>query len=396
MDENTLRALWQEPESERIEWKPSLSQTDSIYKAICAFANDFSRSNQEGVIFIGREDNGDCSHIELSEDIERNFIQKLRSSGSILPLPDISSKRITIQGCEVITLIVRPSLSTPVEYGKEAYIRQGNSSNRAKASEISALVQKRTSATFDAQGLNGATFEDLDEIYLKDSYIPDAVDKKVLAENGRSLQEQLAALRILTPQFQPTALGVLVAGKDPKYFLPGAYVQFLAVDGTELGEPIRDSEYIMGRINEVLNRVLEKIRANIQIIKRMEDTGRMIDYPDYPYEALRELLVNAVLHRDYQYSNAPVRVTWFHDRVEISNPGGPYGRVTVQNFGQPHVTDYRNPELATAFYHLGFAERFGTGIAKARRLLRANGNPEPTFDLGYQSNNYVLAIVRKA
>ena len=86
------------------------------------------------------------------------------------------------------------------------------------------------------------------------------------------------------------------------------------------------------------------------------------------------------MHRTYENTNAPIRLTWFSDRIEIVNPGGPFGIVTVANFGQPGVTDYRNPHLAEAMKVLGYVQRFGVGIATARRLLAENGNPPPVFD----------------
>jgi len=119
----------------------------------------------------------------------------------------------------------------------------------------------------------------------------------------------------------------------------------------------------------------------------------MVDHSNYPFEAIRELIANAVVHRNYETTNAPIRVTWFDDRIEIQNPGGPYGNVTEQNFGQPHVTDYRNPELSAALKYLGYVERFGSGIAKVRRLLRDNGNPDVQFE-PRKNENYVLATVR--
>jgi len=86
-------------------------------------------------------------------------------------------------------------------------------------------------------------------------------------------------------------------------------------------------------------------------------------------EALRQLTRNALMHRSYEATNAPVRVYWFDDRIEIHNPGGPFGGVTPENFGQPGVTDYRNPNLAEALHALGYVQRFGAGIAIARKAL---------------------------
>ena len=84
------------------------------------------------------------------------------------------------------------------------------------------------------------------------------------------------------------------------------------------------------------------------------------------------------MHRSYEGTNTPVRVYWYADRVEIASPGGLYGRMTRENFGKGD-TDYRNPLLAEIMHHLGFAQRFGLGVPLARRLLTANGNPEPEF-----------------
>jgi ATP-dependent DNA helicase RecG len=113
----------------------------------------------------------------------------------------------------------------------------------------------------------------------------------------------------------------------------------------------------------------------------------------YPLSALQQLTRNAVMHRTYEGTNAPVRVYWFDDRIEITNPGGPYGTVTVENFGRPGISDYRNPSLAGVLKTMGFVQRWGFGIAEARRALKENGNPELEFQI---EHTVVLATVRRA
>jgi len=98
------------------------------------------------------------------------------------------------------------------------------------------------------------------------------------------------------------------------------------------------------------------------------------------------------MHRSYENTNAPVRVYWFDDRIEIINPGGPFGAVTQENFGQPGITDYRNPNLADAMKVLGYVQRFGIGIQTAKAELKKNGNPDLEFSL--EATN-VLATVRR-
>jgi len=98
-----------------------------------------------------------------------------------------------------------------------------------------------------------------------------------------------------------------------------------------------------------------------------------------PLPALQQLARNAILHRDYESTHAPVRINWFENRIEIHSPGGAFGQVTPENFGTPGLTDYRNPHLAEAMRVLGYVQRFGVGLEIARRELSKNGNPGAEF-----------------
>lgn len=97
------------------------------------------------------------------------------------------------------------------------------------------------------------------------------------------------------------------------------------------------------------------------------------------------------MHRSYEETNAPVRISWFNDRIEIQNPGGLFGQVNRDNFGKG-VTDYRNPHLAEAMKNLGYVQRFGIGIPTAQKELQKNGNPAAEFTL---EDFYILVEVRK-
>ena len=112
-----------------------------------------------------------------------------------------------------------------------------------------------------------------------------------------------------------------------------------------------------------------------------------------PPEVLKELTRNLVQHRRYDQTNAPGRISWFNDRIEFNNPGGPFGAVTVDNFGQPHLADYRNPNVAEAMRVLGLVQKFGAGIAITRAALCDNGNPAPEFTV---SPSHVLVTLRCA
>nr|WP_294526275.1 ATP-binding protein [uncultured Rhodopila sp.] len=155
-------------------------------------------------------------------------------------------------------------------------------------------------------------------------------------------------------------------------------------------DSLLDQKEIDGSLSEILRRLDEVLEVNLA--QRTDLSGAaMIVRSDYPILALQELARNAVIHRTYDGTNAPVRLTWFDDRVEITNPGGPFGAVSIGNFGQPGATDYRNPILAAAAKDLGFMQRFGSGIPRARSALRRNGNPPPAFQA---EAGFLNAIIR--
>jgi len=113
---------------------------------------------------------------------------------------------------------------------------------------------------------------------------------------------------------------------------------------------------------------------------------------NYPLWALRELVMNAIMHRDYE-SNAPIYIYEFSDRIEIINPGGLYGDARPENF--PNASDYRNPELASAMKVLGYVNRFNFGVKNAQEALRKNKNPEAEFDLSLITKFYVKIRISK-
>jgi ATP-dependent DNA helicase RecG len=214
----------------------------------------------------------------------------------------------------------------------------------------------------------------------------------VLEENGREATDQLRALKLLGPDSVPTTAGILVLGRDPRNFFPGAYIQFVRYAGMEVTDTIRDQKEIDGSLSDLLRRLDEVLEVNIAVRTDLSGGSTAIR-PDYPILALQELARNAVIHRTYDGTNAPVRLTWFDDRVEITSPGGPFGAVSIANFGRPEATDYRNPVLASAAKDLGYVQRFGSGIPRAQLALRRNGNPPAEFQA---QADFVHVTVRAA
>ncbi len=292
-------------------------------------------------------------------------------------------------------IIVQPSNSPPVRCKGVIHVRIGPRRGIATAQDERMLNEKRRHGDrpFDIQPIPTAGLSDLNLTRFENEYLTAAFPDEVLAVNDRSLNEQLAATKMIVAADQPTAtvLGILTIGKNPQDFLPGAYVQFLKINGRELTDDILDSEEIGGAIPDLLRRLDEKLKAHNRIA--VDITTNYIEQRTelYPMEALHQITRNAVMHRTYEGTNTPVRITWFNDRIEVLSPGGAFGTVNAENFGQPGYTDYRNPNLAESMRTLGYVQRFGVGIPIAKQQLAAAGHPEPEFDI---SDNFVVVTIK--
>jgi ATP-dependent DNA helicase RecG len=267
----------------------------------------------------------------------------MRSDGAITPFPSITVEKRTLAACEVAVVIVQPADAPPVRYGGRVWVRIGPSTTVATAEEERRLAEKRRSKDlhFELSLVRTASIVDLDLDLFSRAYLPSAVSPDVLEQNQRSMNQQLVSTRFVGvgSDAPPTVLGTLVIGKEPRDWVPGAYVQFLRIDGTELTDPIVDQKEISGPLPEMLRYLDEVLQAHVSVATDVRSRPVEVRAPDYPMVALQQIGRNAVLHRIYEGTNAPVLITWFNDRIEVLNPGGPYGQVTRANFGQPGVTD---------------------------------------------------------
>jgi len=392
LSDSELAVLLGDVESDRVERNASLSNADRIREAICAFANDLPEHNKPGAVLVGAHDDGSCAHLPITDELLRTLAD-MRSDGNILPLPVMTVQKRTVGGCELAVVEVQPSLSPPVRYKGRIWVRVGPRRAIASAEEERRLTEKRRAADlpFDQRPVQGVSLDDLDLESFRREYLPAAVAADVLAVNERLLVHQLASLHFVSPDGTPNAGALLVFGKDPASWVRGAYLQFARFDGEEITDPIRNQKEVAAPLSQMLRQLDEILEANISVAADVRSKATEVRHPDYPLVALQQLVRNAVLHRTYETTNAPVRVYWFSDRIEIHSPGGLYGQVNRSNFGSPGVTDYRNPLLAEAMKVLGFVQRFGMGIPLARRELEKNENPPLVLE---PAESHVLVTVR--
>lgn len=373
-----LERLMTDLESDVVERKESAVDRKKIRRNICAFANDLPGNGQPGVVLVGVRDNGSCASLPIDDELLVR-LSNIRGEGSILPLPSMTVQRRRLNECEVAVVTVEPSANPPVRYQGRVWVRIGPSVQEGSAEDERLLGERRRAADlpFDSRPADGMNIQDLDLDFLRNHYFPAAVAAPVLESNQRTFEQQLRSLRLVQAS-RPTWSAILAFGRDPQGPLPGACIQFLRIDGTEITDSIRHQKLLTGRLDDVVRRLNDLLDLSVSIRTKVVGTRQEVQQPDYPVDALRQLAYNAVMHRSYEGTNTPIRVYWYSDRVEISNPGGLYGRMTSENFGKGD-TDYRNPLLAEIMHNLGFAQRFGLGVPLARKLLAENGNPEPEF-----------------
>jgi ATP-dependent DNA helicase RecG len=391
LTQEELETLLRDLESDRVERTTSTSKTDKFAEAICAFANDFPNHRQPGYLMLGVNDNGTPSGLEVTDELLKN-LAGIRADGNVQPLPAMTVSKYSLAGDDVAVVEVLPSDLPPVKYRGRVWIRVGPRRQVASEQEERLLAERRPAllTTFDARPCQGATPDDLDTRLFEIDYLPNAVAPEIIEENQRSIEHQLAALRFFDiASGQPTNAGILLFGKDPLKWIPGAYIQFTRFHGVDLdSDPIAENT-LSGDLLTVLKELEQLISVHNSAAPRKETTLRERQLVPYPNTALREFLMNAVMHRWYEGSTAPIRYYWFSDHVEIQSPGGLFGEATPQNF--PNQNAYRNPVIAEAMKTLGFVNRFGRGVIRAQSALVKNGNPAATFE--FQST-YILVTMK--
>lgn len=398
LSDEELITLLDARESDRVERKSAWTgdAAEKARQAVCAFMNDLPNHGLPGIVFIGANDDGSISNIAITDQLLKT-LSDIKTDGKTVQPPTLTVEQRQLRGAPLAVVTVWPADSPPVRYEGRIWIRIGPRRGLASGQDERILNEKRRhrDRSFDTHPIQGCPISELNSALFENEYLPQAVAADVLAANDRTYEARLASCGMiaLVGDPTPTVLGVLALGKSPRTWLPCAYIQFLRVRGTAWGDPVGDEQEIDGTLDLTLRRLDDKVRATLAVsVNFASGTTTEIRSTPYPLSALQQLIRNAVMHRNYEGTNAPVRVYWFDDRIEIHNPGGPYGSVNVENFGRPGVSDYRNPSVAAVLKTLGFVQRFGFGIAEARRALSANGNPPLEFQI--QPEN-VLAIVRR-
>lgn len=384
-------------ETDRIEWKQSLRAADGIQQAVCALANDLGGSGLPGYVLVGVGKEGNVTGLDTRETIDeaqQSLANRLHDIG-LQPTPSVSVTAVEPQaGRHVLVAEVTPYAVPPlVTLRGVAWVRVGTTTRRATDADQARLRERRPEnrQPFDLRLVQSATAEDLEMDALENRYraarLSDEDAESFPPVESWLVQQELG--RSSGGVFVPNVTALLLFGKSPQIYFPGAYVDLARYAGADLDAPVSFRHTVTGTLPNQLDALWGHIRAGIVSAPHRDGGLREQYVEEYPASAIEELVRNLVQHRAYDLSHAPARIEWFDDRIELSNPGGPFGHASEGEFGA--FSDYRNPTLTRMLSELGYVQRLGRGVRRARAALEKFGCPP----LEAETNGYTRVIIRK-
>ena len=348
-------------ESQNIEWKQNWH--DDYLKWVCGFANAVG-----GTIFIGKDDDGTVTHLEHYKALMESLPNKIRENLGIICDVNLHNE----DGKHYIEIKVNP-YSVPVSLRGRYYYRSGSSKMEMTGNTLNEFLLKKAGKTWDDVLEEGAELEDID-IESIQQFIKDAVKSGRMPEDIGDLgkEELLEKLRLFDKGKLKRA-AVILFGKDPNRFYPNIKVKIgrFGVNDADL----RFQEVEEGNIIELLKSVPNQLNYKF-FIKPIDFEGmQRVEKDEYPVAAIREMLLNALVHRSYMGSMVQMRV--YDDKLTIWNEGNLPEGMALESLKRHHISRPRNPLIADVCFKAGYIDSWGRGTIKIFEACAAAGLPEP-------------------
>lgn len=354
--------------------------------------SSFSNQDDGGIIIFGIEekDNFAIKGVYDAQDLQKKVTEQCKQMEpavrALFTMCEIGEKILVSAEIPGVDVFDRPVFYKGVGRIKGSYIRVGESDEPMSEYEIYSYEAFRKRIRDDIRIVEGAKIQLFDEKRMAEYLSRVKSERKNLADNVSD--DEILELMGVTSDGTPTLAGLMTFSKYPQTYFPQLCITAVALPGTEMGETGTDGERfidnkrITGAIPDMLEEAVEFVRTNSRTKTIIDDNGKRVDKNEYPIKAVREAILNALVHRDYSIytENTPIRIEMYRDRMEVTNSGGLYGKISIDALGKVHP-ETRNAALANMLELLNITENRYSGIPTMRREFLNAGLPAPNFSV---------------
>ncbi len=360
-------------ENSAVEFKTAAVHRDALAREMVAFAN-----SQGGVIVLGVQDDGVCEGLPEGEQFEEWVMNLARNN--VIPSIAVEYQEFLIDGKRLGVIVVPRGRDKPYQTPEGKYlIRVGSTSRTATQPELLRLFQAAGTFHFDATPVAGTSIRDLNLPKVAAYF-----ERYGIVFEDENEADRIAILtnsEILAANGETTVGGLLVFGLTVERHLPQAGIMFAHFAGREMGDELLDRQNIVGTLDYQIDTGLAVIKNNWRLPATIVGTQREPTGFVYSDKVFRELLTNAVLHRNYAIHGSQVRVLMFDDRLEFRSPGRLPNTITIEKL-KVGVSYAVNPILVKFMENLRYTDRLGRGLPMVYREARQAGKAVEFKEVG--------------
>ncbi len=370
----------------------------------------FSNQDSGGIIVFGinENDNYALSGVYDAQDLQKKVTEQCKQMEpairALFTVCDIEGKTIVSAEIPGVDISERPVFYRGVGRIKGSYVRVGESDEPMSEYEVYSYDAFRKRTRDDLRTIDNIKFNVIDEDRLLD-YL-EAVKRERINFSDNVTSEDIMELMGIIQDGKPTIAGLMSFSKYPQAYFPQLCITAVSIPGTEKGmeddegRRFLDNKRITGSIPEMLDQAVDFVIKNGRVATVINESGHRADRYEYPVKAVREAILNALVHRDYSIhtESVPIRIEMYRDRMEITNSGGLYGKITIDALGKVRP-DTRNQALANILELLKITENRYSGIPTMRAEFAKAGLPAPIFSVKHgeftvtMKNNYFSDLV---
>lgn len=354
--------------------------------------SSFSNQDEGGVIIFGVDESDDYAikGVYNPQDLQKKVTEQCKqmepSVRALFTVCEINDKTIVSAEIPGVDISKRPVFYKGVGRIKGSYVRVGESDEPMSEYEIYSYEAFRNRTRDDIRVVEGASLKLINKERMNQYLEAVRNERKNLYDNVS--ESEILEFMGIAKDNALTLAGLMTFSIYPQAYFPQLCITAVSLPGTEQGEigddgeRFIDNKRITGAISDMLEEAVEFVRTNSRTKTIIDDNGHRVDKPEYPIKAVREAILNALVHRDYSVhtENVPIRIEMYRDRMEIINSGGLYGKISIDALGKVRP-ETRNAALANMLELLNITENRYSGIPTMRKEFANAGLPAPIFSV---------------